>query len=71
MNTQPTWQELRAQWVNGVRKPTRTAFARLSKRKQLAMIAEALQQFADLQYQSGDLTDLREIIHFTLREGDL
>lgn len=57
-----TWEEIRAMWVNGETEETRLKLSELERIELFNVILQAVQTSVRLNHQSGDLTDLREIL---------
>lgn len=63
------WQEIRADWVNDNRSDAKEKLCQMSKIKMLRTISEALEDYAGVLNQSGDLVDLREILLSIVRSN--
>jgi len=57
-----TWEEIRAMWVNGERKEVYDFMIKLPEYQKINLIIQALDTAKRLNYQSGDLVDLREVL---------
>lgn len=62
MKTEITWDEVRALWVCGEGEEVRKLVANASRTALMRLVVEALKTAQRLDYQSGDLVDLREIL---------
>lgn len=60
------WEELRANWVNGNRNDVYNALitSDLAVVDVLKIVREAISEAYKLNFQSGDLTDLLEILNY-------
>lgn len=58
------WEELRTQWVNGNRADVKQTIDRMTRASFIHLVMQALSTSMDLNHESGDMRDLREILNY-------